>query len=81
MGGPVKESIGIQARSSPAGATSSHQIWFWAEPSNGRLRRPVSFAQKDPVFAACPATALLQAGELTAAEPGGEAVKCWRRCQ
>ena len=27
-------------------ATSSHQIWFWAKPCSGRLRSPVSLAQR-----------------------------------
>jgi hypothetical protein len=36
---PGRVSIAIQARSSQARATISHQIWFWAKPLRGRLRR------------------------------------------
>ena len=32
--------------SSLAMATSSHQIWFWSKPCSGRLRSPVSLAQR-----------------------------------
>jgi hypothetical protein len=38
--------MAIQAVSSQAIATSSHQIWFCAKPCSGRFRRPVSFAQR-----------------------------------
>ena len=44
--GPVRASIAVQASRSLARATISHQIWFWAKPCSGRLRRPVSFAQR-----------------------------------
>ena len=36
----------VQAVSSQAMATSSHQIWFWAKPCRGRLRSPVSLAHR-----------------------------------
>jgi acyl carrier protein len=44
--GPSRASIVIQAVSSHAMATSSHQTWFWAKPCSGRPRNPVSFAHR-----------------------------------
>ena len=41
---PVRASICVQASSSQARATISHQSWFWAKPFSGRFRSPVSFA-------------------------------------
>lgn len=43
---PGKASICIQASSSHASATISHQIWLCEKPCSGRLRSPVSFAQR-----------------------------------
>ena len=37
--GPVRASIWVQASSSQAGATISHQTWFCAKPRSGRLPR------------------------------------------
>jgi hypothetical protein len=44
--GPSRASIAIQAVSSRAMATSSHQIWFWSKPRSGRFRRLVSLAHR-----------------------------------
>jgi hypothetical protein len=43
---PVRASSCVQARSSLARATISHQSWFWAKPFSGRFRSPVSLAQR-----------------------------------
>ena len=45
-GGRAGRASAVQAVSSQARATISHQIWFWAKPCSGRLRRPVSLAQR-----------------------------------
>jgi len=43
---PVRAMSWVQASSSQARATISHQAWFWAKPLSGRLRSPVSLAQR-----------------------------------
>jgi hypothetical protein len=43
---PVRASSWVQASSSQARETISHQSWFWAKPWRGRFRSPVSFAQR-----------------------------------
>jgi phosphoglycerate kinase len=48
--GPSRARICIQASSSQAIATSSHQIWFWSKPCRGRLRSPVSGAAPGYAF-------------------------------
>jgi len=44
--GPSRARSCIQAVTSQAIATSSHQIWFWSKPCRGRLRSPVSLAAR-----------------------------------
>ena len=43
-GAPGRASIWVQASSSQASATISHQTWFCAKPFSGRFRSPVSLA-------------------------------------
>ena len=43
---PARASSWVQASSSLARATISHHSWFWANPFSGRLRSPVSLAQR-----------------------------------
>ena len=70
--GPARASICVQASRSQASATISHQSWFCANPFSGRLRRPVSLAQR--ILAACPAAVPeLQVRELPAFRAGGQA--------
>ena len=44
--GLVKASICLQASSSHASATISHQTWFCAKPRSGSLRSPVSLVAR-----------------------------------
>jgi hypothetical protein len=70
---PAGASIWVQASSSQASATISHQTWFCAKPFSGRFRSPVSLAIADAVLAPCPApVAQLQVGELALLGVGGE---------
>jgi hypothetical protein len=52
--GPSRAGICIQAVSSQAIATSSHQTWFWSKPCSGWLRSP-GLGRADPVLTAGPA--------------------------
>jgi hypothetical protein len=71
---PVRASIWVQASSSQARAVISHHSWFWAKPLRGRLRSPVSLAQRIlPVLAAGPPPVpQLQVRELALVRVGGE---------
>ena len=66
----------VQASRSAARATSSSQIWLWAKPWNGRLRRPVSLRPRMRSSAAgALAVSDLEVGQgpAGAAGVGGEA--------
>ena len=70
---PVRASICIQARSSQARATISHQIWFWVEVVQRQVAQAGVLGVADPVLAAGPAAVTqFEVGELPAGGVGGE---------
>jgi hypothetical protein len=72
--GPARASIAIQAVSSQAMATSSHQIWVLAKAVQGQVPQASVLGAPDPVLAAGPAPVpQFEVSELPGGGVGGEA--------
>ena len=69
---PLRASSWVQASSSQASATISHQSWFWAKLFSRRFRSPVSLAADAVLASGPPVVPQLQISELAFAGAGGE---------